>query len=60
MVSTISELINLLKTNEPSLSKKEEQVMLMDPSSSKKYSKKKRKGISTKFKGGVAKKKKAK
>ena len=32
----------------------------MDPSSSKKASKNKRKGISTKEKGGVAKKKKAK
>ena len=56
MVSTIPELINLLKTIEPSLRKEEDHV-LMGSSSSKKSSKNKKKRKSTQVERGEAKKK---
>ena len=55
--TTIPELINLLKTVEPTLMKEGKTVMLMYSSSSKKGSKKKKKRKITKKKGGAAKKK---
>ena len=55
--TTIPELINLLKTVEPSLVKEGKTVMLVNSSSSKKGSKNKKKRKITKQKGGVAKKK---
>ena len=55
--TTIPELINLLKTVEPTLKKEGKTVMLVDSSSFKKDSKNKTKRKATKAKGGVAKKK---
>ena len=55
--TTIPELINLLKTFEPTLMKEGKTVMLMYSSSSKKGSKNKKKRKITKKKGGAAKKK---
>ena len=55
ITSTILELINMLKTVEPSIKKKGKSMMLVDSSSSKNKNNKKKK--STKPKGGVAKKK---
>ena len=55
--SSIPELVNLLKTVEPTLKKEGKIVMLVDSSSSKKGSKNKKKRKITKKKGGVAKKK---
>ena len=55
--TTIPELINLLKTVEPTLVKEGKTVMLVNSSSSKKGSKNKNKRKITKKKGGVAKKK---
>ena len=50
--TTIPELINLLKTVEPTLVKEGKTVMLMNSSSSKKGSKNKKKRKITKKKGG--------
>ena len=55
--TTILELINRLKTVEPTLVKEGKTVMLVNSSSSKKGSKNKRKRKITKQKGGAAKKK---
>ena len=55
--TTIPELINLLKTVEPTLVKEGKTVMLVNSSSSKKGSKNKKKRKITKKKGGEAKKK---
>ena len=55
--TTISELINLLKTVGPTLMKEGKTVMLVNSSSSKKCSKNKKKRKITKKKGGAAKKK---
>ena len=54
--TTIPELINLLKTVEPSLVKEGKTVMLVNSSSSKKGSKNKKKRKITKQKGGLARK----
>ena len=55
--TTISELINLLKTIEPTLKKEGKTMMLVDFVGSKKSSKNMKKRKSTKAQGGVAKKK---
>ena len=55
--TTIPELINLLKTVEPTLMKEGKTVMLVNSSSSKKSSKNKKKRKITKQKGWVSKKK---
>ena len=55
--TTIPELINLLKTVEPTLMKEGKTVMLVNSSSSKNGSKNKKKRKITKQKGGAAKKK---
>ena len=57
IVSTILELINLLKTVESSLRKEKKHVMLMDSYGSKKISKNKEMSKSTQAKGGRAEKK---
>ena len=55
--TSIPELINLIKTIEPTLKKEGTTVMLADSSNSKKNSKNKNKRKITKQKGGAAKKK---
>ena len=57
IMSTISELINLIEAVESSLRKEKMHVMLMDSSSSKKNSKNKKISKSTHVEGGVAEKK---
>ena len=57
IMSTIPELMNLLKIVEPSLRKEKNHVMLMDSSISKKSSKNKKKRKSTQVVGGLGEKK---